>query len=56
MGGLHWSTRFSLRAAHGGLLNQNIGYKGGLLYYVAVEAVNPRSSTTAVKSSLAKVV
>ena len=33
MGGLLWSTRVSLRAAHGGLLKQNSGYNGGLLYY-----------------------
>ena len=56
MGGLLWSTRVSLRAAHGGLLNQNSGYNDGLLYYVAVEAENQLSSTTAVESSVAKAV
>ena len=33
MGGLLWSTRVSLRAAHGGPLKQNSSYNGGLLYY-----------------------
>ena len=53
MGGLLWSTRVSLRAAHGGLLKQNSGYNGGLLYYAF-----PYYKTVFIASvtSLAKVV